>query len=253
MSARPSFIPIRSTQFADEAQIDQLRELIADIDAGRVKMLVILGGNPVYNTPADLKLNVERMNKVPLRVHLGSHVDETAEHLPLARCRKSIISKRGATRRAYDGTVTIVQPLIEPLYDGHSAHEVVQLFFKENFDKKDYDIVKEYLADAERIRTDSSRPPLLPRKHASAPDSAAGNFGSSAAKPVGCGQHTGNRPRQAAPAAEHADTGSRSNGRRSRRLQRQRRLRPHRRTSKIAGERSSTTVWSRTRRSRRRR
>lgn len=42
---------------SDKSQLDQLRELIADIDGGKVKMLVILGGNPVYNTPSDLKLS----------------------------------------------------------------------------------------------------------------------------------------------------------------------------------------------------
>ncbi|MEP6847480.1 MAG: 4Fe-4S dicluster domain-containing protein, partial [Acidobacteriota bacterium] len=46
--------------------------------------------------------------------------------------------------RAYDGTASIVQPLISPLYDSHNAHEILQVFFKENYDKKDYDIVKEY-------------------------------------------------------------------------------------------------------------
>ena len=131
------------TQFADKAQVDQLRELVTDIDAGRVKMLVILGGNPVYNTPADLKLNIERMNKVPLRVHLGSHVDETGElchwHVPA----KHYLEAWGDAR-AYDGTATLVQPLINPLYDSHSAYELTQLFFKENFDKKDYDIVKAF-------------------------------------------------------------------------------------------------------------
>ena len=60
---------------------------------------------------------------------------------------RNIISKSWSDARAYDGTVSIVQPLIEPLYDGKNAHEVVQLFFRENFDKKDYDIVKEILAD----------------------------------------------------------------------------------------------------------
>ncbi|MEP7149997.1 MAG: TAT-variant-translocated molybdopterin oxidoreductase, partial [Acidobacteriota bacterium] len=64
---------------SEKTQIEQLRELIGDIDAGRVKVLVILGGNPVYNTPSDLRLNAERMNKVPLRVHLGAYFDETAE------------------------------------------------------------------------------------------------------------------------------------------------------------------------------
>ncbi|MCV4777872.1 hypothetical protein OFM21_34350, partial [Escherichia coli] len=43
-----------------------------------------------------------------------------------------------------DGTASIVQPLINPIYDGHNIHEVVQLFFKENYDKRDYDIVREY-------------------------------------------------------------------------------------------------------------
>jgi molybdopterin-containing oxidoreductase family iron-sulfur binding subunit len=127
----------------DKTQVEQLRELIADIDAGRVKMLVILGGNPVYNTPADIKLNAERMAKIPLRVHLGLYHDETAEH-----CHWHIHDKHylegWSDARAYDGTVSIQQPLIAPLYDGKSVHEVVQLAFRENFDKKDLDVVKEY-------------------------------------------------------------------------------------------------------------
>jgi MoCo/4Fe-4S cofactor protein with predicted Tat translocation signal len=128
---------------SDKLQIDQLRELVADIDAGRVKMLVILGGNPVYNTPSDLRLDQDRMGKIPLRVHLGTHQDETAE-----LCHWHVSEKHylegWSDARAYDGTASIVQPLITPLYDSHNAHEVVQLFFKENYDKKDYDIVKEY-------------------------------------------------------------------------------------------------------------
>ena len=127
----------------DKLQIEQLRELVADIDGGKVKMLVILGGNPVYNTPADLKLNPERLNKVGLRVHLGQHYDETAE-----QCHWHVHEKHylegWSDARAYDGTASIVQPLIAPLYDGKNAHEIVQLFMKEGFDKKDYDIVKAY-------------------------------------------------------------------------------------------------------------
>ena len=45
-------------------------ELVNDIDGGRVELLVILGGNPAYNTPADLKLDLNRLSKVKLRVHL---------------------------------------------------------------------------------------------------------------------------------------------------------------------------------------
>lgn len=129
--------------FAETSQADQLRGLIQDIDGGAVKMLVILGGNPVYNTPVDLKLNADRMNKIPLRVHLGMYVDETAELCHWHASEKHFLEMWSDTR-AYDGTVSVVQPLINPLYEGKSSHEVAQLFFKENYDKKDYDIVKEY-------------------------------------------------------------------------------------------------------------
>ncbi|MEP6787887.1 MAG: TAT-variant-translocated molybdopterin oxidoreductase, partial [Acidobacteriota bacterium] len=131
------------TPGTDKLQIDQLRELIADIDGGKVKMLVILGGNPVYNTPADVKLSAERMDKVGLRVHLGMHADETAEHCHW-HVHENHYLEGWSDTRAYDGTASIVQPLIAPLYDGKNIHQVVQLFLKENFDKTDHDIVKEY-------------------------------------------------------------------------------------------------------------
>ncbi|MCU1288946.1 MAG: molybdopterin oxidoreductase, iron-sulfur binding subunit [Acidobacteria bacterium] len=128
---------------SDRPQVEQLRELIADIDGGRVKMLVILGANPVYNTPVDLKLNPDRLNKVPLRVHLGQYIDETAEHCHWHVSEKHYLETWGDAR-AYDGTVSIVQPLIEPLYGSKSIHEVVQVFLRENFDKTDYDIIREF-------------------------------------------------------------------------------------------------------------
>jgi molybdopterin-containing oxidoreductase family iron-sulfur binding subunit len=128
---------------AETLQIDGLRELIKDIDGGAVKMLVVLGGNPVYNTPADLRLNAERLSKVPYRIHLGRYADETAELCQWHVAEKHFLEGWSDTR-AYDGTASIVQPLIEPLYGGKNSHEIVQLFFKENFEKKDYDIVREY-------------------------------------------------------------------------------------------------------------
>ncbi len=128
--------------FADKLQIDQLRELVADIDAGRVKMLVILGGNPVYNTPSDLKLDRERVEKIPLRIQLSDYFDETSElchwHIP----QKHFLEMWSDTR-AFDGTVSIVQPTIKPLYGSKSVHEVLQIFFRENYDMTDADIVKQ--------------------------------------------------------------------------------------------------------------
>lgn len=132
---------------ADSLQVDGLRELIKDIDAGAVKMLVIMGGNPMYNTPADLRLSAERMEKVGMRIHLGLYLDETSEYCHWHINEKHFLEAWGDTR-AYDGTVTFTQPLIEPLYGGKTSCEIVQLFAKENFDRKDADIIKDAYAAA---------------------------------------------------------------------------------------------------------
>ena len=128
---------------AEKIQAEGLKELVKDIDAGAVKLLAIIGGNPVYNTPADAKLTKERLDKVSLRLHVGNHLDETGEICHWHVNGKHFLEMWSDTR-AYDGTASIVQPLIEPLYDGKSAHQIVQLFAKENFEKKELDIVKDY-------------------------------------------------------------------------------------------------------------
>ena len=188
---------------SEKTQIEQLRELVADIDGGRVKMLVVLGGNPVYNTPADLKLNAERMNRIPLRVHLGTHMDETAELCHWHASEKHFLESWSDTR-AYDGTVSIVQPLIQPLYDGKSAHEVVQLFFRENFDQKDYDIVRAYwqaqnitaAAPAAAAAAASPAPAASPAANANANTAATAQASTAAANTA----PAANRPAAAAPA-----------------------------------------------------
>src|SRR5258708_2262631 len=123
-------------------QTQSLRELVSDIDPGRVKTLIIIGGNPAYNTPVDLRLDFNRLNKVKLRAHLSLYNDETSElchwHIPAAHYLES-----WSDTRSYDGTVTIVQPLIAPLYEGKTAHEVLALF-SDNYDRKPYDIVRDY-------------------------------------------------------------------------------------------------------------
>jgi molybdopterin-containing oxidoreductase family iron-sulfur binding subunit len=102
-----------------------LRELVQDMEQGRVEFLVILGGNPVYTAPADLGF-VEHLQQVPLRIHHGQFLDETSYqchwHLPEAHYLEA-----WSDAQSYDGTASIVQPLIEPLYEGRSAHEVVAM------------------------------------------------------------------------------------------------------------------------------
>jgi MoCo/4Fe-4S cofactor protein with predicted Tat translocation signal len=122
-------------------QTGSLRELVGDMDAGQVDLLLIIGGNPVYNAPADLQF-AERLSKVPLRVHLGLYDDETSAqchwHIPEAHYLES-----WGDARAYDGTVSIVQPLIAPLYRGKSAHELLAALLNQP-ERTGYEIVRDY-------------------------------------------------------------------------------------------------------------
>ncbi|MEW5983826.1 MAG: TAT-variant-translocated molybdopterin oxidoreductase [Acidobacteriota bacterium] len=104
-------------------QVASLRELVADMNAGKVDLLLILGGNPGYDAPADLGF-AQAVSKVAFSVHLGLYADETSAlcqwHVPAAH-----FLEMWSDARAQDGTVSIVQPLIAPLYGGRSAHDVL--------------------------------------------------------------------------------------------------------------------------------
>ncbi|HEX3892549.1 MAG TPA: TAT-variant-translocated molybdopterin oxidoreductase [Terracidiphilus sp.] len=110
-------------------QIAGIKSLVAALNAGKVDWLVILNGNPIYNAPADLNF-ADAFNKAKVVAHLGSNEDETGQqahwHLPAAHYLES-----WSDARAYDGTVSIVQPLIEPLYGGKTAHDVFQSLLDE--------------------------------------------------------------------------------------------------------------------------
>ena len=118
-----------------------LRELVSDINAGKVSLLLMLGVNPVYDAPADLGL-AEALKKVGLKIHLGLYVDETAAacdwHLPEAH-----YLEHWSDVRSFDGSVSIVQPLIAPLYSGRSAHELLAALTVST-EQSSYDIVRAY-------------------------------------------------------------------------------------------------------------
>ena len=106
-------------------QTESLKELVADMRGGKVDMLVILGGNPAYDAPADFGFaEVLKGGTVPLRIHHGLYQDETAE-LCQWHVNEAHYLESWGDARAYDGTVSIVQPLIAPLYGGRSAVEFV--------------------------------------------------------------------------------------------------------------------------------
>ncbi|MDQ4074988.1 MAG: TAT-variant-translocated molybdopterin oxidoreductase [Chloroflexota bacterium] len=122
-------------------QSESLAELVAAMAAGEVDVLFILGANPVYYAPADLDF-AGALENVDLRVHLGLYRDETAFlshwHLP-----QSHFLEIWSDARAYDGTATILQPLIEPLYRTRSIHEVLGILMGER-DLDAYELVRSF-------------------------------------------------------------------------------------------------------------
>jgi MoCo/4Fe-4S cofactor protein with predicted Tat translocation signal len=104
-------------------QLASLSELVADMNAGRVSALLILGGNPVFDAPADLQF-AKALEKVAFRAHHSLYYDETSLlshwHVPDTHWIESWGDARG-----HDGTISIIQPLIAPLYNGRSVHEVL--------------------------------------------------------------------------------------------------------------------------------
>jgi molybdopterin-containing oxidoreductase family iron-sulfur binding subunit len=124
-------------------QAESVKDLVGDIHAGKVDLLVVLGGNPAYDAPADLDFaNVLKNGKVPLRVHLGLYQNETAE-LCQWHVNQAHELEAWGDARTYDGTVSVTQPLIAPLYNGKSALEFVALLSGQA-DATGYDLVRAY-------------------------------------------------------------------------------------------------------------
>lgn len=109
-----------------------LGELAAAIDAGSVDTLLVLGGNPVYDAPGDVDM-AALLGRVSHTVHLGHYVDETAAacswHVNRAHALESWGDARG-----FDGTISIQQPLLEPLFGGRTVAEVLATFAGIDFD-----------------------------------------------------------------------------------------------------------------------
>lgn len=114
-----------AVQYTEETTGDTSHEgvvgLVKEIQAGSVDTLFVLGGNPVYNTPADVDFAAS-LEKVKFSVHLSEYDNETSLtcswHVPKANdleCWGDGLS--------FDGTYCVQQPLLEPLHKGKSATE----------------------------------------------------------------------------------------------------------------------------------
>ena len=115
------------------------RELVAEMQQGDVELLVVLGGNPIYDAPVDLNFG-DAFEKVKLRVHHSIHFNETSRqshwHIPATHFLET-----WSDIRAFDGTFSIVQPLIEPMYAGISAHELLEALGGQS-PRPNYEIVR---------------------------------------------------------------------------------------------------------------
>jgi MoCo/4Fe-4S cofactor protein with predicted Tat translocation signal len=124
-------------------QTGSLQDLVTDMRGGKVDLLFIIGGYPAYDSPADFGFaDVLKSSKVPLQIHLGLYQNETAELCHWHLNEVHYLEAWGDTR-AYDGTVSIVQPLIAPLYNGKSAHELLSLLAGQA-EATGYEIVQGY-------------------------------------------------------------------------------------------------------------
>ncbi len=117
-----------------------LPELAQKLREGQVKTLIAMECNPVYDAPADLNF-ASALEKAPIRVHFGQWENETSAlcdwRLPASHPLESWSDLRGP-----DGTASVVQPLIEPLYDTRTAHEFLAILGG-NLGPSSYRIVRE--------------------------------------------------------------------------------------------------------------
>jgi molybdopterin-containing oxidoreductase family iron-sulfur binding subunit len=128
------------TRDAALPSVSSLASLVSAMSGGAVQTLVVLGGNPVFDAPADLDF-ASAMAKVPHSIALGHSVDETSSraewHIPRAHYLES-----WGDARAVGGTLSVIQPLILPLFGGRAPLEVLGLIVGGK-DRPGYEIVRE--------------------------------------------------------------------------------------------------------------
>ena len=101
----------------------ELGPLVTAMRGGAVRALIVLGGNPVYTAPANLDFPAA-LRRVPTTLYHGLYGNETGR-----ACHAFVPSlhylESWADGRAYDGTASLVQPLIAPLYGGRTEAELL--------------------------------------------------------------------------------------------------------------------------------
>ena len=121
-----------------------IRRLVEEMRDGEIETLIVIGGNPVFDAPADLDF-AGAMENVGLRIHLTQQLNETSNQCDWQVPESHFLESWGDLR-AFDGSVSIVQPLIVPLYRSKSAVELLDLMLGGNGQTTDYAIVRSHWA-----------------------------------------------------------------------------------------------------------
>jgi MoCo/4Fe-4S cofactor protein with predicted Tat translocation signal len=111
------------------SHLDSITALKLAIESKSITSLLILGGNPVYDAPSEMQF-AKLIDSVPFSIRLGLYEDETSLrckwHVPRAHYLET-----WGDGRAWDGTISVQQPMIEPLYDGKSINEFLAIVLGE--------------------------------------------------------------------------------------------------------------------------
>ena len=107
------------------SNVNGISEVTKLLNSGAVKTLVVLGGNPAYNAPADLEFS-SAMAKAAQVIRLGYHVDETSLAVPAGvHIASAHYLESWGDARTADGTIVPVQPMIQPLFGGLTELEIL--------------------------------------------------------------------------------------------------------------------------------
>jgi molybdopterin-containing oxidoreductase family iron-sulfur binding subunit len=129
LGALGSTLTLGSTAEADCGSTEALARLAGEMTGGEIETLAILGGNPVYDAPADLDLT-SAVSRVPRVIHLSTHANETS-HLAHWLLPESHFLEAWGDARSLDGTPSLIQPLIHPLHGGKSVLEALGLLVQD--------------------------------------------------------------------------------------------------------------------------
>jgi molybdopterin-containing oxidoreductase family iron-sulfur binding subunit len=124
----------------DQNDREQLANVVQALDNEEIDTVVIIGGNPAYNAPADLNIK-EAMGKAEHVLHLSDYYDETSQ-LASWHVNRAHFLEMWGDGYSFTGAMSIIQPQIEPLHGGKSEIEFLNTIITGN-DAKGYTMVQD--------------------------------------------------------------------------------------------------------------